>query len=596
MRRAAALRSASSISPWTSVMLLTMLAITATFYVGIPLRPPSTLRARCVIAATPKTELDEACNVVLTHTNTDFDSLAGAVALAKLWSIERPEVPTHVVMPRGVNPLVGRFLAYHKHLLPIRGFKTIRAVDIGAIGVVDTQSANRLGPAAAWLENASHVAVYDHHSCVDGDINPTELHLEPVGSVTTVLVEELQKHAHKIKLSETEATLFALGIRADTGALSFPSTTPRDGRALVYLMEQGASQLAIAEFGQARLSAVQRDLLASAMRDVQSCEHEGLKVGTVCLDTGRGFVTGMSAVCEELLQLLSFDALLLGITHRNAKQQSFLSLIGRCSPRASAVDLNDVMGRFNGGGHPAAAAASIRLADPADPPEADGAAGAEEAPASAPAGPLKKKRAHLATVTGGGAGGAVAATATAAADAEPAVAVEEVDELPRALPNAPPSVVAEARSLLNRALEHVISQVPEQPTAEDLMTKTVFSCSPGDTMEEAMKMMNRIAKKAVPVIDDERKLMGMLKFSDVVKAEQAGKGQQLVKVWMRRDVVTIAPEAKFDKVEQLIIDTGSGRLPVTDENGVLLGLVTRTDVLRQHRMYGRLGRGARRVR
>ena len=564
-----------------SWLLLTLLAGTATFHVGRPLRPPTTLRARCVSAATPKTELDEACNVVLTHTNTDFDSLAGAVALAKLWSIERPEVPTHVVMPRGVNPLVGRFLAYHKHLLPIRGFKTIRAVDIGAIGVVDTQSANRLGPAAAWLENASHVAVYDHHSCVDGDINPTELHLEPVGSVTTVLVEQLQKHAHKIKLTETEATLFALGIRADTGALSFPSTTPRDGRALVYLMEQGASQLAIAEFGQARLSAVQRDLLASAMRDVQSCEHEGLKVGTVCLDTGRGFVTGMSAVCEELLQLLSFDALLLGITHRNAKQQSFLSLIGRCSPRASAVDLNDVMGRFNGGGHPAAAAASIRLADP---PEADGAP--DEAA------PEKKKRAHLATVAGGGTGGAVAAAATAAADAEPAVAVEEVD----ALPNAPPSVLAEARALLNRALEHVISQVPEQPTAEDLMTKTVFSCSPGDTMEEAMKMMNRIAKKAVPVIDDERKLMGMLKYSDVVKAEQAGKGQQLVKVWMRRDVVTIAPEAKFDKVEQLIIDTGSGRLPVTDENGVLLGLVTRTDVLRQHRMYGRLGRGARRVR
>ena len=563
-----------------SWLLLTLLAGTATFHVGRPLRPPTTLRARCVSAATPKTELDEACNVVLTHTNTDFDSLAGAVALAKLWSIERPEVPTHVVMPRGVNPLVGRFLAYHKHLLPIRGFKTIRAVDIGAIGVVDTQSANRLGPAAAWLENASHVAVYDHHSCVDGDINPTELHLEPVGSVTTVLVEQLQKHAHKIKLTETEATLFALGIRADTGALSFPSTTPRDGRALVYLMEQGASQLAIAEFGQSRLSAVQRDLLAIAMRDVQSCEHEGLKVGTVCLDTGRGFVTGMSAVCEELLQLLSFDALLLGITHRNAKQQTFLSLIGRCSPRASAVDLNDVMGRFDGGGHPAAAAASIRLA----PPEADGAP--DEAA------PEKKKRAHLATVAGGGTGGAVAAAATAAADAEPAVAVEEVD----ALPNAPPSVLAEARALLNRALEHVISQVPEQPTAEDLMTKTVFSCSPGDTMEEAMKMMNRIAKKAVPVIDDERKLMGMLKYSDVVKAEQAGKGQQLVKVWMRRDVVTIAPEAKFDKVEQLIIDTGSGRLPVTDENGVLLGLVTRTDVLRQHRMYGRLGRGARRVR
>ena len=42
---------------------------------------------------------------------------AGACALAKLWSIERPGLPTHVVMPRGVNPLVSRFLAYHKHLV-----------------------------------------------------------------------------------------------------------------------------------------------------------------------------------------------------------------------------------------------------------------------------------------------------------------------------------------------------------------------------------------------------------------------------------------------------------------------------------------------
>ena len=53
---------------------------------------------------------------------------------AKLWSIERPGLPTHVVMPRGVNPLVGTYLAYHKHLLPVRGFKTIRTEDIAAVG------------------------------------------------------------------------------------------------------------------------------------------------------------------------------------------------------------------------------------------------------------------------------------------------------------------------------------------------------------------------------------------------------------------------------------------------------------------------------
>jgi nanoRNase/pAp phosphatase (c-di-AMP/oligoRNAs hydrolase) len=64
-------------------------------------------------------------------------------------------------MPRGVNPLVARFLAYHKHLLPVRGLKTIS--DVAAVGIVDTQSRDRLGPAAAWLDRAEHVVVVDHH-------------------------------------------------------------------------------------------------------------------------------------------------------------------------------------------------------------------------------------------------------------------------------------------------------------------------------------------------------------------------------------------------------------------------------------------------
>ena len=186
--------------------------------------------------------LQEPCNVVLTHTNADFDSLASAVAVAKVWKIEHPEHPTHVVMPRGSNPLVSRFLAYHKHLLPLRGYATIQADDLQRVGVVDTsvarphrippptppaprptchpsqlptrhyppqpsrhpahsthlrpsaprrQSRNRLGPAEKWLASASHVVVYDHHVEVNGDINPNELVLDDVGSLTTVLVEKL---------------------------------------------------------------------------------------------------------------------------------------------------------------------------------------------------------------------------------------------------------------------------------------------------------------------------------------------------------------------------------------------------------------------
>ena len=203
-------------------------------------------------------------------------------------------------MPRGVNPLVGRFLAYHKHLLPVRGFKTIREQDIRALGVVDTQTVERLGPAAGWLQSAEYVAVYDHHASVEGNINPDELVLDSVGSSTTILVEKLSRlsdapppGAPPLRVSETEATLFALGIRADTGALSYPSTSPRDAYALAWLMQNGCSQAAIAEFGQARLSAKQRDILAEAMETVDIRERGGLKLGMVQLDTGRGFITGL---------------------------------------------------------------------------------------------------------------------------------------------------------------------------------------------------------------------------------------------------------------------------------------------------------------
>lgn len=161
--------------------------------------------------------------------------------------------------------------------------------------------------------------------------------------------------------------------------------------------------------------------------------YEGIKIGVVQLDTGRGFVTGMSAVAEELLQLMSFDVLLLGVVHENSKAQAYLSLIGRCSPRAKEVDLNEVMKRWNGGGHPAASAASLRLDS-----------GESEQPTSADAS-------------------------------------EEEEEEERRV-----RVLKEVERIVHLAADDVKAQLPEQVKAAELMTKTVFTCSPTDSMVEAM--------------------------------------------------------------------------------------------------------------
>ncbi|CAN0323113.1 unnamed protein product, partial [Hapterophycus canaliculatus] len=64
-------------------------------------------------------------NVVLTHLSADFDSLAAAVGVAKLWNLKDPEVPTYVVLPRGAHPSVSKFLALHLELFPILGLELL---------------------------------------------------------------------------------------------------------------------------------------------------------------------------------------------------------------------------------------------------------------------------------------------------------------------------------------------------------------------------------------------------------------------------------------------------------------------------------------
>ena len=73
------------------------------------------------------------------------------------------------------------------------------------------------------------------------------------------------------------------------GDAVFYAERARDAYALAWLMEHGCSQSAIAEFGQSRLSNHLRELLSEALGEVRLAEHEGLKLGWVVLDTGRGY-------------------------------------------------------------------------------------------------------------------------------------------------------------------------------------------------------------------------------------------------------------------------------------------------------------------
>lgn len=54
--------------------------------------------------------------------------------------------------------------------------------------------------------------------------------------------------------------------------------------------------------------------------------------------------------------------------------------------------------------------------------------------------------------------------------------------------------------------------------------------------------------------------------------------KELVKDWMSTDVITVAPDMTLPEAHQLMTNEEIRRLPVVDENGRLLGIVTIGDI------------------
>lgn len=85
----------------------------------------------------------------------------------------------------------------------------------------------------------------------------------------------------------------------------------------------------------------------------------------------------------------------------------------------------------------------------------------------------------------------------------------------RDLRNASPSAAEQAAADLGRIDPSVID--PSKVTVESVMTEKVFSLSPEDSVEDAVRIMRRERFAAIPVVEHSR-VVGMLTRSDVLDA------------------------------------------------------------------------------
>lgn len=120
-----------------------------------------------------------------------------------------------------------------------------------------------------------------------------------------------------------------------------------------------------------------------------------------------------------------------------------------------------------------------------------------------------------------------------------------------------------------------------------LMTPNPATIQTTTTVEEASRQMARLGLRHLPVVDHQGRLVGMLSDRDLrgpmvgATAPAAPSPTSEIGFLMARDLVTAKADDELGAVARRIVDRRIGAVPIVDERGVPVGIVSYVDVLRR---------------
>ncbi len=146
---------------------------------------------------------------------------------------------------------------------------------------------------------------------------------------------------------------------------------------------------------------------------------------------------------------------------------------------------------------------------------------------------------------------------------------------------------------------------------KDVMNPNVVTCSPDTPIREVAQLMKQESISGLPVVDD-GEVVGIVSEGDILKLlempEHGGLwlpspfevievpirellnweetkdmledvGSKPIRDIMQKNVYTIGPENSIEDASTIISKHRINRLPVVDEDGQLVGIVTRGDII-----------------
>ncbi len=129
-------------------------------------------------------------------------------------------------------------------------------------------------------------------------------------------------------------------------------------------------------------------------------------------------------------------------------------------------------------------------------------------------------------------------------------------------------------------------------SVRDLMTDTIFALRADDDIQMARDLMDERNVRHVPVVDEDRHLVGLVSERDLLRSmypstselpvgtQHAVLTRVTVSAIMTRDVETVEAEDDLATAAQVMLDNKYGCVPVVVDGGRVEGILTESDFVR----------------
>ncbi|NOZ88843.1 MAG: CBS domain-containing protein [Crenarchaeota archaeon] len=125
------------------------------------------------------------------------------------------------------------------------------------------------------------------------------------------------------------------------------------------------------------------------------------------------------------------------------------------------------------------------------------------------------------------------------------------------------------------------------PRVDEFMSSPVVVVRPDESLAHARRLMLRYRVGRLVVVDDALRPIGVLTRSDIARVAASPRSSRSldairVEEAMTRDPVTIRLGRSIREAARLMLQHGVSGLPVVDESGRVVGVITKTDVVRAY--------------